>query len=145
MYMNYIKDLYSKNPQFVRKIVEKIFYSCVECNLIEVSHDEELFGENDIMFKMINKLSGCEVNMVLEDFAICYGANYLEDNDERLQKYLNCMAKVYGNEYLQGFHDYRAHERKELVSEFNIRTYNMEAKMAKAINSVKKKEDNKTL
>ena len=143
--MNYIKDLYSKNPQFVREIVKKIFCSCVECDLIEVSHDEELFGENDIMLKMINKLSGCEVNMVLEDFAICYGANYLEDNDERLQKYLNCMAKEYGNEYLQGFHDYRAYERKELVSEFDIRTYNMEAKMAKAIDSVKKKEDNNTL
>lgn len=143
--MNYIKNLYQKKPEVVKKLIKKLFNLEREQDVFPVNPDEGLVGANDIMFNFINKRNGKVEVIVLEDFAICYGLYYLEDNDERLQKYLNCMAKVYGNEYLQGFHDYRAHERKELVSGFDIRTYNMEAKMAKAINdySSKKQTDNK--
>ena len=143
--MGYIKELYSTKPVLVKRAIMRLFNIKKLENVIEVNPGEDILSENDIMFKLIDEKNGSAVDVVFEDFAICYGLYYLEMSDRRLQEYLKFMAKVYGNEYLQGFHDYRAHERKELVSEFNIRTYNMEAKMAKAINSVKKKEDNKTL
>lgn len=141
--MGYIKELYIKNPKLVNKMVKKLFYTMQ--TFVEVSHDEEEFGEDDIMFRAINKLTGEEVKIVLEDFAICYGLHYLEMSSHTLQNYLEAMARIYGNEYLQGFHDYRKVECKELVSVFNARTYAMEDKLAKAINdySSKKQTNNK--
>lgn len=140
--MNYIKDLYTKKPQIVKKLLNKLF---VEKKIVEVSHEEEEFDENDIMFNLINKFTGDETKIVLEDFAICYGLEYLEMSDRRLQEYLKFMARLHGNQYLQGFHDYRIEERKELIGEFNAETYTMEGELAKAINSINKKEENKTL
>ncbi|MBQ3502138.1 MAG: hypothetical protein IJA72_00530 [Clostridia bacterium] len=140
--MNYIKDLYTQKPQIVKKLLNKLF---VEKKIVEVSHEEEEFDENDIMFNFINKFTGDETKIILEDFAICYGLEYLEISDRRLREYLKFMAKLYGNEYLQGFHTYRAEERKELIAEFNSATYAMEGELAKAINSMNKKEENKTL
>ena len=143
--MDYIKDLYKKKPAVVEKLIKKLFNLEKEQDVFMVNSDEELIGENDIMFNFINKKNGKVEVIVLEDFAICYGLYYLEMSDKRLQEYLKFMAKLYGNEYLQGFHDYRIEERKELISEFNAITYGMEAKLAEAINSMNKKEDNKTL
>ncbi len=129
--MSYIRELYTKKPQIVKKMLDKLF---VEKKIVEVSHKEEEFDENDIMFNLINKFTGDETKIVLEDFAICYGLEYLEMSDRRLQEYLKVMARIYGNKYLQGFHDYRNQERKELISEFNAETYAMEAKLANEIN-----------
>ena len=143
--MGYIKELYSTKPVLVKRAIMRLFNIKKLENVIEVNPGEDILSENDIMFKLIDEKNGSAVDVVFEDFAICYGLYYLEMSDRRLQEYLKFMAKLYGNEYLQGFHDYRAEERKELVSEFNIRTYNMEAKMAESINSLNKKEDNKTL
>ncbi len=143
--MNYIKDLYQKKPEVVKKLIKKLFNLKKEQDVFPVNPDEGLIGENDIMFNFINKENGKVEVLVLEDFAICYGLYYLEMSDRRLQEYLKFMAKLYDNEYLQGFHDYRIEERKELIGEFNAITYAMEDKLAKAINdySLKKQTDNK--
>ncbi|MFQ6723820.1 MAG: hypothetical protein ACLRFE_00615 [Clostridia bacterium] len=140
--MNYIRDLYTKKPQIVKKMLNRLFW---DKKTVEVSHDEEEFDENDIMFNLINKLTGEETKIVLEDFAICYGLEYLEMSDRRLREYLKFMAKLYGNEYLQEFHNYRIQERNELIGEFNSATYVMEGELAKAINdySAKKQVNNK--
>jgi len=132
--MNYIKDLYQKKPEVVKKLIKKLFNLKKEQDVFPVNPDEGLIGENDIMFNFINKENGKVEVLVLEDFAICYGLYYLEMSDRRLQEYLKFMAKLYSNEYLQGFHDYRTEERKELIGEFNATTYAMEAKLAEAIN-----------
>lgn len=143
--MNYIKDLYEKKPTVVKKLIKKLFNLEKEQDVFPVNPDEGLIDENDIMFNFINKKNGKVEVIVLEDFAICYGLYYLEMSDRRLQEYLKFMAKLYGNEYLQGFHNYRAQERKELIGEFNAITYGIEAKLAEAINSLNKKDSNKTL
>ena len=141
----YIKDLYEKKPAVVKKLMKKLFNLEKEQDVFPVNPDEELIDENDIMFNFINKKNGKVEVIVLEDFAICYGLYYLEMSDRRLQEYLKFMAKLYGNEYLQGFHNYRAQEGKELIGEFNAITYGIEAKLAEAINTMNKKEDNKRL
>lgn len=137
--MVYIKDLYDKNPKIVKNLVRKLF------NIEEERYVVLLSDNTGVAFDLIDSEKDEFVDVKLEDFAICYGLEYLEMSDRRLQEYLKFMAKLYGNEYLQEFHDYRIEERKELISEFNAVTYSMEGKLAKAINSMKKKEDNKTL
>ncbi|MBQ7797800.1 MAG: hypothetical protein IJ371_01610 [Clostridia bacterium] len=143
--MSYIKDLYEKKPVIVKKLIKKLFNLEKEQDVFPVNPDEGLIGENDIMFNFINKKNGKVEVVVLEDFAICYGLKYLEMSDRRLREYLKFMAKLYGNKYLQGFHDYRTEERKELIGEFNAITYAMEAQLSEAINSMNKKEENKKI
>ena len=143
--MNYIKDLYIAKPTLVKRAIMKLFNIKKLENVIEVNPDEDILSENDIMFKLIDEKNGSAVDVVFEDFAICYDKYYLNLDDGRLQEYLNFMARIYKNKYLQGFHDYRKVECNELVSVFNARTYAMEAKLADAINKIEKKETNKTL
>ena len=143
--MHYIKNLYEKKPILVKKAVQKLFNIKKFEDVIELNPGEEILGENDIMFDLVDRENKTITEIVLEDFAICYGLNYLEMSDRRLQEYLKFMARIYGNEYLQAFHNYRAEERKELVGEFNAITYAIEGKLAEAINSLNKKGDTKTL
>ncbi|MBO5910081.1 MAG: hypothetical protein J6Q15_01085, partial [Clostridia bacterium] len=81
----------------------------------------------------------------LNDFSIRWNGSMLDFDDKRLVAYLKFMARVYGNEYLQGFHDYRIEECEELVSQFNSTTYAIEGELVKAISGINKKEDDKTL
>jgi len=134
--MSYIKDLYEKKPELVKGAIRRLF---------NIKRDENfvlLTNIDGVLINFIDKENGEFKDIVLEDFAICYGLEYIEMSDRRLQEYLKFMARVYGNKYLQGFHNYRMEERKKLISEFNTLTYAMEGELAKAISSIENKKRN---
>ena len=134
--MSYIKDLYEKKPELVKGAIRRLF---------NIKRDENfvlLTNIDGVLINFIDKENGEFKDIVLEDFAICYGLEYIEMSDRRLQEYLKFMARVYGNKYLQGFHNYRMEERKKLISEFNTLTYAMEGELAKAISCIENKKRN---
>ena len=137
--MGYIKNLYNKNPEIIKKLVRRLF------NIEEERYIVLLSDKTGVEFDLIDSEKDEYVDVKLEDFAICYELEYLKMKDKRVQEYLKFMAKLYGNDYLQGFHDYRIEERKKLVSGFDSMTCTMEGELAKAINGLNKKGDSKTL
>ena len=134
--MGYIKDLYNKNPELVIGFAKKVFKTKYgdHVSVLHAVNKNDL-GEKVLFFMRSTKYNDVQVEpLELNDFSVIWNGDMLNFDDRRLIAYLKFMAKLYGNDYLQGFHDYRAKERNEFNTKFNATTYAIEAKLAEAIN-----------
>lgn len=134
--MKYIKNLYTKKPTLVRSWVRKMFNVKNQQRLFDIVSLNEDVNENCVLLGLIDLDTRDVTEILLEDFDVCYGDEYLEIDDKRLEYYLIHMAQNCDDKYIQGFHNFRSEERKDLITTFNEDTYNLEAKMAEAINAV---------
>ena len=142
--MKYIKNLYTKKPTLVRSWVRKMFNVKNQQRLFDIVSLNKDVNENCVLLGLIDLDTRDVAEILLEDFDVCYGDEYLEIDDKRLEYYLIHMAQNCDDKYIQGFHNSRSEERKDLITTFNEDTYNLEAKMAEAINAVEN-QDGKTL
>lgn len=138
--MKYIKNLYTKRPTLVKAWVRRMFNVKNQQRLFDIVSLNEDVNENCVLLGLIDLDTRDVTEILLEDFGVWYDDEYLNINDKRLEYYLIHMAQNCDDKYIQGFHKFKTEERKDLVTMFNEDIYNIESKMAEAINAVENQE-----
>lgn len=137
--MNYIKDLYEKRPELVNNFIKKFFQFNKNEKIVEHIEEDEFWKTDEYVELFVGLGGGQYQDLIIEDFAICCNGDYLEIGDKRIDTYLKLMAKIYGDEYVLRFHEYRNGERNEWLDEFDALTTSIEKDMFKAVEQSKKK------
>ena len=139
--MDYIKELYAKKPELVKKFIKKVFKIEKDEYIVETEEqDKFLKTEGEIAFVLINIEKREAKELILEDFEIWYDDEGLEIGDVRLDAYLKFMAKVFGEKFVSSFRDYRNGVISDYISDFDATTKNMERELFEVVEKEEKRK-----
>ena len=138
--MNYIRDLYNKSPEIVKKFIQREFQPNKYEKIVEHTEEDEFLKTDEYVELFVGLGGGRYQVIILEDFAISCNGEYIEIGDKRIDTYLKLMAKIYGDKYITEFEGYRNSERNDWVDAFDSMTTSIKEEMLEVAKKQKEKK-----